>query len=48
MLAALAFGIKDGVTHAGCGVREKTSVTSEGEYTDPGFPCQEEEGDDDV
>ena len=33
ILTALAFGIKDGVTHAGCGVREETTVTSEKEYT---------------
>ncbi len=27
----------------GAGLREETSVTSEGEYTDQGFPCQEGE-----
>ena len=33
-----------GLHMQGAGVREETSVTSEKEYTDLAFPCQEEAG----
>jgi hypothetical protein len=28
----------------GAGLGEETTVTSEGEYTEPSFPCQERDG----